>query len=422
MPRSLGVRQLPSRRCGCERCRTTYPTPERRPTKECSGSWQARYYDETGRRIPITRKKKDDAIKARNAAMAAVEAGTHIDPKRAQITLAEWREKHWRPGRNKEDHTMRTDDALWNAQVGPRWGQTPLRSIKHQKVQEWAVSMEKAGLAPDTVKKHVTLLGLMMAAAKRDQRIGADPTEGIVFNPQRGRPHAPDRPPTLQEADLVVAHMRPAGHGRRGPDIYSRIPGVIRETGMRPEEAFGLLPDCVDLETGWLEIRRVLANVRGEKKLRDYPKSEAGNRRVPLSTLAVRLFAEHYAIQPPVKGQPIFRTLRGAYVDRGNFYKRWLQAAVDAGVHQEVALPSGITDHWPTVYHLRHLYASRLENAGVPLSIVKMVCGHAKPKKRDVTWNYIHAPEDPAVYGPIVLAALEGEPVSPVGRTLRAVA
>jgi integrase len=420
MPRALGVRQLRSRRCGCEKCRKTFPTPERRPTKECSGSWQARYSDETGKRIPITRKKKDDAVKARTAAMAAVEANTHTDPKRGQIKLRVWRET-WRAGRNVERHTMQTDDSLWSAQVGPQWGESPLRSIRHQAVQNWAVELERKGLAPDTVRDCVRLLGMMLAAAKRDQRIGLDPTDGIVINPGRGRPSAPTRPPSVQEVDLVAAHIAPAGHRPNQVDIYSRIPLVMRETGLRPEEAFGLLPDCVDLDDGWLTVRRVLENVAGHKRLREYPKSEAGYRQLPLTHLAIRMFTEHFEIQPPVDGKAVFRTLRGAWIDSGNFYRRWLAGAVKAGVHVEVKLPSGIKDHWPTVYHLRHAYASRLENAGVPWSIIKMVCGHERPKGRDVTWTYVHAPEDPAVYGPIVLAALEGEPDRPVARALRLV-
>jgi integrase len=421
MPRSLGVRQLRSRRCGCAKCLATYPEPPRRATKDCSGSWQARYYDETGKRIPITRTRKQDAIDARDAAVAAVKAGTHSDPKRGLIKLSEWYEI-WRTGRTVEEHTAQNDRGRWNSAVGPRWGASPLRTITHQKVQTWVAEMERAGLSRNTIDGYVALLRMLLAAAKRDGRIQVNACEGLVFSPQRGRPSAPTRPPTVEEIDLIVSHIAPAGHGRAKLDVYSRIPGVIRDTGLRPEELFGLLPDCIDLDDGWLTVRRVLENVAGRKQLRDYPKSDAGYSRLPLTKQAAQLLAEHMEIQKPIEGRPVFRALRGQYADRHKFYLRWLEAAEAAGVHVEVQLPSGRKDHWPTPYHLRHSYGTRLENAGVPMSIVKLVMGHEKPKQRDVTWRYIHAPEDPAVYGPIVLAALEGEPVTPVGRALRAVA
>lgn len=351
--------------------------------------------------------------------MAAVDAGTYLDPKRGMIKLSEWREM-WRQGRNVEGNTMRSDDSLWNAQVKPKWGNSPLRSIRHQAVQNWAVELEKSGLASDTVKACVWLLGRILAAAKRDQRIQVNPCEDITYNPDRGRPSAPEHPPTAEQVDLIASHIRGAGNGRDRLDIYSRIPRIIKETGLRWEEAAGLLPDCVDLDTGWLEVRRVLEEVGGKVALRDYPKSDAGFRMLPLSRLARQLFAEHYELQPPIAGEAVFRALRGGFLYRANYYgKIWQPATVAAGVHLQVKLPTGKHDHWPTIHSLRHLYATRLENAGVPMSIIKLVCGHAKPKKRDVTWLYIHAPEDPAVYGPIVLAALEGEAHGPVAHALR---
>lgn len=417
MPRSLGVRQLPSKRCGCERCRNTYPAPERKPTKNCTGSWQARWYKADGSRDSATRKRKDDAIAARNTAVAAIEAGTWLDPKRGTISLAEWR-AIWLKGRAVEDTTAARGASHWNAHIREAWGAVPLRAIGHQEVQNWVRRLEARGLAPRTVGDILGSLGVLMAAAKRDQRIGINPCEKIQVRPVKGREPIADKPPTMVQIEALAAAVPLAGTPARPRNLYGRIPLVLLETGIRWGELAGLLPDCLDLEEGDLTVRRVLEEISGRVRLRDYPKSEAGFRTVPLTRAVRALFAAQFEEMPPVDGVPVFRGAHGGWLRRADFHNRfWIPAAVASGVHRERELPSGIKEHWPTPHDVRHTFASRLENAGVPESVRKEVLGHEKPK-RDVTWLYTHAPEDSRA---MVLEALgddSGAP-RPVVRGLR---
>lgn len=413
MPRSIGVRQLPSKRCGCARCRETYPTPERSPTKNCTGSWQARWYKADGTRDSATRRKKDDALAVRNAAVAAIEAGAWLDPKRGMIPLSEWREI-WLKGRTVAGSTGYNNANRWNRHVRPTWGATPLRAITYQDVQNWVVGLEAKGLAPVTVRNILSVLTMLMAAAKRDQRIGVNPCIDIVVQERKGRGDAQDKPPTIEQAEAISRAIRPVGPRRDPRQIYARIPLLILETGLRWEELAGLLPDCVDLDEGDLTVRRVLEQSGAGRFLRDYPKSEAGFRTVPLSRAARQLLAAHLEVQAPVEGEPIFRTLRGTYLDRCIFRRDvWLPATIAAGVHRSSVRPSGLTEHWPTPHDLRHSFASRLENAGVPESVRKEVLGHERPKKRDVTWLYTHAPEESRW---MILAALGDRVKAPTAR------
>lgn len=416
MPRSIGTRQLPSKRCGCERCRAVYPTPERRPTKACTGSWQARWYKADGTRDSATRKKKDDALAVRNAALAAIDAGTWLDPKRGMVTLAEWRAT-WLKGRNVEVGTHARNDSHWNAHVEKRWGKQPLRAITYQDVQNWVVTLEVRGLAPSTIRTILNCLGMLMVAARRDRRIEVNPCEGIVIKPARGRTHAQEKPPTIEHVIAAASKIRPVGPRRDPLQIYSRIPLVILETGLRWEETAGLLPDALDLEAGEITVRRVLEEYGAHRELREYPKSEAGWRTVPLTRAARQLFAEHLEVQPPVVGEPVFRTLRGCRLCRTTFRTDvWLPATIAAGIHRERKFPSGLTDHWPTIHSIRHTFASRLENANVPESVRKEVLGHERPKA-DVTWRYSHAPQESRA---MILAALGDEPEAPVKPVVRA--
>jgi integrase len=418
MPRSLGVRQLPSKRCGCERCRSTYPTPERKSTKNCTGSWQARWYDEDGARQAATRKKKDDALAARTAALAAIDAGTYMDPKRGLITLADWRDSVLK-GRRVEASSADRDYQHWSKHIEPRWGAKPLRAIRHQPVQNWIVELEDSGLAVRTVRTILGSLGVLMEAARLDQRIEVNPCGDVTVRSEkvRGQTQKAEKPPTIEQVQLAVKQIRPRTGRGLGRDLYSRLPLVILETGMRWGETIGLLPDCLDLDADEIWVRRVVEQVGRVRRLREYPKSEASTRCIPLTRAARQLFAEHLEEQPAVDGLPIFRTLEDKLISRSTYRDRvWMPATIESGIHREYTRPSGVREHWPSLHDIRHTFASRLENAGLPDSVLKEVLGHERPKGRDVTWTYKHAPQE---YRALVLAALGDEPTGPVTPLVR---
>jgi integrase len=184
---------------------------------------------------------------------------------------------------------------------------------------------------------------------------------------------------------------------------YGLLPLFILETGLRWGEAVGILPDAVDLDEGLVHVTRVVEEVHGIRTLREYPKSEAGFRTIPLTSSAVAIVKKQLILQPAVGGKPVFRGARGALLSRNNYRTRvWLPATIDAGVHRQVKQPNGDVQHWPTIHHIRHLWHTRLERAGVPESTRKELMGHERPGS-DITWRYTHGADDIRV---MVLRAL----------------
>jgi len=399
MPRITGVRQLPSKRCGCERCREMYPAPPRRPTKNCSGSWQARWYDAAGKPCSLTRKKRDDAVDAMNRAKAEISTGAWIDPARGKMKLAEWR-THWLETRaSLEDATNARDGSHWKVHVEPRWGQTPLASISHMEVQKWVTGALEPRLESSSVSSVLNSLDMLMAAARRDKRIHFNPCDEIKVKPRRKKHASDDRPPTIEQVQAAVSFIK--------NPIYQQLPLVALETGMRWGELAGLLPDCVDLDEGLVHVKRVLEEVGGHKVLRDYPKSDAGMRTLPLTVAARALFVIQFRLQPLVDGKAVFRGAHGAELGRNTYRGRiWVPATIAAGIHRESRTASGRLEHWPTIHDVRHTWASRLEAGGVPESTRKELLGHERPSG-DVTWRYTHGAADVRA---MVLRALGDEP------------
>lgn len=411
MPRSEGVRQLPSKKCGCERCLAKYPG-DRPKSRKCTANWQYRFYDDAGNRQSGTRRTYTEAVDAMNKAKGEVVSGTFNDPKRGKVTLSKWRAEYLLTRASLEAATLARDESHWNVHVGPAWGRKTLRSIEHDHkgIQQWVAQLEKTHESK-SVSSILNCLDQLLAFAKRDKRIGDNPCEGIKVKPPTRRHARDERPPTIEQTQACALKI--------GIPRYRQLPLLVLETGLRWGEVAGLPPEAVDLDEGLVEVWQILEEVGGHTVLRQYPKSEAGFRTVPLTIAGKQLIRMQYEIDEPVDGEPIFRGARGKYLSRNSYRTRhWLPATIAAGVHREHVRASGQKEHWPTIHDIRHTWASRLSDGGVPEATRKEMLGHERPKN-DVTWRYTHGAED---VKNLVLRALGDEPegeVKPVVRRLR---
>lgn len=413
MPRSReGVRQLPSKKCGCERCKEKYPAPQRRSTQRCTANWQYRFYDDAGNRQSGTRRTQDEAVDAMNKAKGEIVSGTWNDPKRGKLALNAWRAEYAQTRTSLEAATRARDESHWNAHVGPRWGRKTLRTIEHshKDIQQWVAELERTH-ASASVSSILNCLDQLMEFAKRDKRIRENPCDGIKVKPPVKKHATQDRPPTIEQTQACATAI--------AIERYRQLPLLVLETGLRWGEAAGLPPEAVDIEEGLVDVWQVLEEVGGRKVLRKYPKSDASFRTVPLTLAGRALIRMQYEIDDPIDGEPIFRGPNGGYLSRNSYRTRyWLPATIAAGVHRESERASGQKEHWPTIHDIRATWASRLESGGVPESTRKELLGHERPGN-DVTWRYTHGAAD---IRDMVLRALGDEPegeVKPVVRRLK---
>lgn len=396
MASSANPRQLPSKTCGCPRCRETYPG-ERAKTKNCTAKWQARYYDAGGRRLSRTFATRREAVAFLDAQRSKVRDGTWIDPKRATGSVAEFREE-WLQARAVENTTSARNESSWNVHVGPRWADVPLAAVTHLDVQQWVKGLSP-GNAPKTISSIFNCLDMLLAAALRDRRIPFNPCEGVVM-PKRIRKHASEtRPPSGAALSAICENI--------GREVYRQMPELDAEIGLRWGEIITLRPWHLDLEHEGLEtvhVKEVIEEIGGKLTRRAYPKSDASMRSVPLTRRAVELFKIQLAITDPSKERSlpsagicpeslIFRGVRKGALSRNTYRDRvWLPATTAAGVHRTSEGYGGRLEHWPRFHSLRHLFASRMENGGLAESTRKELMGHERPTG-DVTWLYTHAAE-----------------------------
>lgn len=341
-----------------------------------SGKWQGRYRDASGkwRSAGVWPREKQALAKAQAA--EDKERSSPTDSESQRITWGEWEEK-WESARRVAESTKARDDGRLRNHVRPKWSHVKLKDITTHGVQVWLRELEDGGLAPSTVIKCYHLLSSSLKAAVAARMIDKSPCVGITL-PKSGPPL--ERYLTDQEIADITFHLS----ARDTFAVY-----LFLGTGMRLGEGLGLHWESVDLAHNTISICRSWDPTGQQiKSTKSY-----GNRVVPISKeLAKMLKSELEARGPgrpaPVKyvrsarahtglvmpGLRVIGGVEGRPMDGDNFRHRWEAAIADASAilkkQKKMPIPPA------RVHDLRHTYASRLVQAGVPLMSVKELLGH----------------------------------------------
>ena len=424
MPRraSNNPRQLRSKSCGCPKCFEAYPPfegDERKRRRDCTGSWQARYRDLSGKQCAKNFTKKKEADDFLDDVRTRVRRRTYSDPTRGEITMSQWWDLWWPAQPKKAVTTTNRKLSNWRAHIEPKWGKIRMCDVEYIGLQDW-ITNEVKGY--HTKKKVLELFSAMLRAAVKDgKRIPFNPAAEVDIEAPPKK-HADDlRPPTREQCTLIREHL---------PSYYRPLVVFLEHTGLRWGEATGLRWENVDLEAQHFKVKEVLSEDNGRLFRKPAPKSVAGFRTVPLTPEAadaIRTMVARWRPSEtvsPIGEDPydlapeelVFRGPQGGILTRHNFRRSWVPAIRAAGLARQVRNPeTGRDEWWPHVHDLRHVFATWLKDLGVPEKDAQAVMGHDRGSK--VTWIYQHAPEDVAAQ---VRAKMVG-PDEPAVRILRAV-
>lgn len=396
-------RQIRIKSCTCALCTEKFRPGDKPTRRDCTGTWQARYRDPGGKQcaenFPTEKEAQDFLAEVR----FNIRRGTYFDPQRAKITLGKWHAERMKKRRGAAS-TLDVEERMWRLHVEPHFGNWPILKISWTDVDDWVKGLEEV-LAASSIPKPFQIVDRDLAAAVRDKRIPFNPCDGISL-PKKAKKHPTDRrPPTYAQLDLIRGQL---------PQHYHALQITAQETGLRWGELAGLRLCNVDLDKGRLEVREVVEDVKGKRMRKEYPKSDAGLRTVPLTPIAVEALREHLQRRPAKSTRSgvedgmcleelVFRGPRGAALARTNFRVMWVECLKASGVARQVKTKQGRTEYWPQFHKQRHAYASRLHEAGVPEVVVQEILGHERGG--EVTWLYTHAADDTAGQ---VLAALLG--------------
>jgi|SRR5215217_535478 len=323
--------------------------------------WQADYKGADGKRHRPTFAKKKDAEAYLLKARGEVRDGVHV-PDSATITVEEagklWLKSGAAAGLERTTIDQRKQHL--NLHIVPFIGNDKLNKITVPSVRAFQDRLAEAGRSPAMVKRVTVSLGSIFADSQLRGQAIRNPVHEMskakssrvkVEKRQQKRLEVGVDIPTTQEVLAVIT----AAQGRWRPLLITAI-----FTGLRASELRGLRWSDVDLAKAVLHVRQRADRYHDI----GMPKTDAGQRKVPLTPLVVNALKEWQLACPKGDLDLVFPSGAGKVEGHSNIVNRgFLPTQIAAGV--TLATGQSTSDGNPILvakysglHALRHWFAS----------------------------------------------------------------
>ena len=333
--------------------------------------WQCRVYRGVLRRtVARSGATKREALARAQARCRELESGVLVDAHKLTLEtyLRRWLGQH---ETNIAPLTSHSYAKRLERYVIPNIGHLPLARLRPMDVQELYARLAKSGrrdgrlggLHASTIRSTHIPLHKALADAVRMQVLTRNVTDAVLL------PKVPKRvveAPTVADAHAVLAAV--AGTRVEAETTFAVYSGV------RQGELLALRWSAVDLEAATATVYRSVRRVPRVGLVVRTPKTASGIRTIPLVHEVVAMLRRHRVQQAErrLKLGPawqdhdlLFPNAVGSPQDPRNVLRRFHRVLARAGLPRM---------RW---HDLRHWTASLMISAGVPLSVVSDVLGHA---------------------------------------------
>jgi integrase len=339
------------------------------PTGEQREAWIVDFTDQAGRHIKTFGRKKDaDAYLAR--VRVDLNTGVHTSSKATVAHAGEvW----------ITDAAQRLERATLDAyrqhldqHIVPLIGDVKLADLTVPKVRAFADELRGRGRSPMMIRKVIGDLGSILADAQERGLVAQNVVWNLSYRKKRTKQTQRRKfqvgvdIPSPDEIRALVSKLE----GRWRPLILTAI-----FSGLRASELRGLPWANVDLKTSVIHVRQ-----RADRYNKiDKPKSEAGERTVPVPPILVKTLREWKLACPRSALDLVLPTGAGNVENHSNIVHRGLEPTmIAAGIVTADGKPK-----YTGLHALRHFYASWLINRqkdgglGLPLKVVQYRLGHS---------------------------------------------
>jgi integrase len=292
--------------------------------------------------------------------------GAYVDP--AAVTVGDYLEA-WLPAMRLRPSTMSVYRVQLSAYVLPRIGAIRLQQLTSEHLSALYVELERAGgrggkpLSAKTVRNVAVMLHRALDAALRrtPPLIARNP----AVHAEKPKPRRYELRPW--SAEETATFLNAAVGDRLAAAFW-----LMASAGVRRGETLGLMWRDLDLDRGTASIRRALV-LAGSKPVMSEPKTEAGRRSIPLATQAVSALRSHRRRQTEerlafadvhVDQDLVFAQEDGSPIHPDRLLDAFHRISEGAGLRRT------------RPHDLRHGWATRALEAGVPAKVVQEVLGH----------------------------------------------
>lgn len=311
-------------------------------------SWIVDYTDQSGDRHIQTFDRKKDADECHATVIVDVGKGMHT-PHSKSLTVAE-AAQDWIKYVELEKRERSTLDhyrSHVDNHINPRLGRDRLAKLTTPRIQAFRDGLLE-NLSRAQAKKVLTSLKSLLKDAQRRGNVAQNVALGVSItrdNRAKSKLRVGVDIPTPDEIKRIVH----AATGRVRPFLVTVI-----FTGLRSSELRGLRWSDVDLKNGELHVRQRADRYNEIGK----PKSEAGERVIPLGPLVVNTLKEWQLACPKGELGLVFPNTLGKIWDHADIVTRYLwPTMVAAGV-----VDANGEAKYTGLHTLRHFYASWLIN------------------------------------------------------------
>jgi integrase len=333
-----------------------------------SGQWQARYRGPDGTMRPAdkTFPSKTDAEVWLTVKEAEILNGDWLDPESGRVPFAEYAAAWIEERPNLRPKSIQLYQYLLRCHLRPAFESKTVADIREADVRRWRKKLVDAGVSAVTVAKAYRLLKAVLNTAVDDGLIKRNPCriKGA------GQEKSPERPVlTITEVYGLAEAV----------DQRYRVLVLLGTFGsLRWGELAALRRKHVDLEIGSVRVEHSLTELPGGGYQFGPPKSEAGQRVVPVPDVMVTELRWHLSCFTAKEDDAlVFTSPTGTPLRHGNFRRRdWLKAVEAVGV-------TGIHFH-----DLRHTGNTLTAEAGANLRELMERMGHSSTKAALV---YLHS-------------------------------
>jgi integrase len=312
-----------------------------------------------------------EAKRALRALHVRVDRGEEVAPSRRTLTevakeFVENYESLVAAGERSPRTLERYRDHL-DHHILPILGRQEIQKVTPDLLARFLWEKRESGLAPWSCKGMLTPLGRIFALAVRRGYIHDNPLQKLDSTElPKGQNKSEARVLNRDELAALITDT---------PDLYRPVIATLIYTGLRIQEALGLIWEEVDFESGVLRVRCQLTRAtRKEPARRVGLKTKGSRREVRLEPDLAAMLKKHKLASRFSKDQDyVFTTAEGTPFYYSNLAHRGLdQAAQAAGLNRDGVPKLSFHD-------LRHTYGSHLVLGGLDVVRVSRQLGHARP-------------------------------------------